>query len=217
MKNFFNEYGVIHQRSCVGTPQQNGVVERKHHHLLEVSRAFRFQVHLPLKFLGECILTIAYLINRLPTPLLFGKSPHETFLQSKPSYHHLRVFGCLCYAHNMSPKKHKLFPCARKGVFVGYPFGQRGYHVYDLDKHIIFTSQDITFHEEVFLFQPLNHLSHRSKTQDWDRYWTRVIPIQSTYRSGDPVKDRPIHCGSASSWITLNKKKPGNILKTLLC
>lgn len=34
--------GIIHQRSYPYTPQQNGVVERKHRHLLETVRALRF-------------------------------------------------------------------------------------------------------------------------------------------------------------------------------
>ncbi|RDX88508.1 hypothetical protein CR513_29887, partial [Mucuna pruriens] len=36
---FLKDNGVIHELTCVNTPQQNGVVERKNHHLLEVSRA----------------------------------------------------------------------------------------------------------------------------------------------------------------------------------
>ncbi|XP_049397189.1 uncharacterized protein LOC125861305 [Solanum stenotomum] len=37
----FKELGIIHQRSCQYTPQQNGVAERKNIHLLEVTRALR--------------------------------------------------------------------------------------------------------------------------------------------------------------------------------
>lgn len=65
---FYQENGIKLQTSCVDTPQKNGVVERKHRHLLEVSRALRFQAGLPKKCWGECALTAAYLIYYTPTP-----------------------------------------------------------------------------------------------------------------------------------------------------
>ena len=66
LKSFFIDNGVFFQHSCVYTPQQNGVVERKPRHILQVARALKFQAQLPTQFWGECALTAVHIINRLP-------------------------------------------------------------------------------------------------------------------------------------------------------
>ena len=85
MRSFLDERGTIFQHTCVHTPQQNGVVERKHRHLLNVARALRFQANLPLRFWGESVQTTCYLINRLPTPLFSLKSSYELLHNKSPN------------------------------------------------------------------------------------------------------------------------------------
>lgn len=46
----FKEKGIVHQSICPYTPQQNDVVERKHRHILKVTRALRFQGRIPFKY-----------------------------------------------------------------------------------------------------------------------------------------------------------------------
>lgn len=76
-KELFGKLGIIHQTSCVNRPQQNGRVERKQRNILETGRALRFQAGLPLQYWGDCMLTAAFITNRLPTPLLHNQTPYE--------------------------------------------------------------------------------------------------------------------------------------------
>lgn len=48
-----DSYGIIHQSSCAYIPQQNGVVKRKHRHILDVTRALKFQAGIPTRFSGR--------------------------------------------------------------------------------------------------------------------------------------------------------------------
>ncbi|KAL6315942.1 hypothetical protein AAG906_013776 [Vitis piasezkii] len=56
---------IVHLSSCVDTPQQNRIIERKNRHLLEVARSLMFSMNVPKLFWGQAVLTAAYLINRM--------------------------------------------------------------------------------------------------------------------------------------------------------
>lgn len=126
LSQFFRENGVLHQTSCVGTPQQNGRVERKHRHILNVAQALLFQGSLPTKFWGEAVMTTTHLINRTPMKVLKGSTLYQVLYGEEPQYNHLRVFGSLCYTHLRARDKDKFGPRSSKCIFVGYPFGQKG-------------------------------------------------------------------------------------------
>ena len=77
LSNFYSDHGIVHQKSYAYTLQKNSMVETKLQHLLNVARSFKLQSNLPSTYLGDCILTTTYLINRLPMPFLNHKSPFE--------------------------------------------------------------------------------------------------------------------------------------------
>lgn len=97
-------------------------------------------------------MTAGYLINRLPTPILSHKSPHEILFQELPDYKILRIFGCLEFITNPSTSSdkfdHRGVPC----VFVGYPMFQKWYKLYNLITNKHFVSRDVHFNGSVFPF-----------------------------------------------------------------
>lgn len=144
--------GIIHEMSCVATPQQNGRVERKHRHILNVARALRLEANLPIHFWGECVLAATHLINRTPTIANKGITPNEMLYGKPTTYEHLRIFGCLCYAKSPSKQQDKFAPKADRCIFIGYPQGQKGWKLYNLKSHEFFVSRDVVFYEDIFPF-----------------------------------------------------------------
>uniref|UniRef100_A0A2N9HVI9 Integrase catalytic domain-containing protein n=1 Tax=Fagus sylvatica TaxID=28930 RepID=A0A2N9HVI9_FAGSY len=67
---FCHDKGILHHLSCPHTPQQNGVAERKHKHLIQCALALLSESHLPMSYWSYAVSTAAHLINRLPTPIL---------------------------------------------------------------------------------------------------------------------------------------------------
>ena len=156
MKEFITSNGLIHQTSCSGTPQQNGVVERKNRTLLEMARALMFESHVPASFWSEAIATSNYLMIRLPTKKLDFKTPLETLksFTTIPPSHNLppRLFGCVVYVHLKKGDRNKSQPRVVKSVFVGYGVHQKGYRCFDLVYDKMYTTMDCDFFEDSFYY-----------------------------------------------------------------
>ena len=138
----------------VKTPQQNGVAERKHRHLLDTARAIRFQASFPKNFWGECVLFATHIINVLPMENLNWQSPFKVLYGKQPLLDELRTIGCLCFAHNVG-ENDKFAPRATKSVLLGYTYGLKGYKLYDIENKKIFHSRGVIFQETTFPFKRL--------------------------------------------------------------
>jgi len=182
MNSFFDSKGIIHQTTCVETPEQNGIAERKHQHLLNVARALIFQSKISTCFWSYALLHAAFLINVTPTPYLNNQTPHEKLYKNPYNYHDLKVFGCLCYVQTLSAKRSKFEPRARPAIFLGFPPHTKGYIAYDLKSHDIKTSRNVLFHEDIF---PSCYNIDNNVAKD-----DVCLPISQSY---NPVFDYELH------------------------
>jgi transposase InsO family protein len=95
--DYLKNCGIRRQLTCSGTPQQNGVAERKNRHLAEICRSMLHAKNVPSRFWAECMKTAAHVINRLPQAKLGFVSPFEKLWTRPPTVSYFRVFGCVCY------------------------------------------------------------------------------------------------------------------------
>ena len=56
---------------------------------------------------------------------------YNILFNAKPLYDHVRMFGCLCHVHSKPRIKDKFSPRCRKSIFMGYPYGTKGWKAYD--------------------------------------------------------------------------------------
>ncbi|KAL3682919.1 hypothetical protein R1sor_000941 [Riccia sorocarpa] len=94
---YLSEQGILRQKTCSYSPQQNGVAESKNRHIAEAARAMLNEKNMLRSYWAEAVAVAVYLMNRTPTVAVHSKTPLEVFFGSKPDYSHLKVFGCICY------------------------------------------------------------------------------------------------------------------------
>ncbi|RVW52517.1 Retrovirus-related Pol polyprotein from transposon TNT 1-94 [Vitis vinifera] len=188
--SYLLENGIVHQSSCIDTPQQNGVAERKNRHLMEVARSLMIASNVPKQLWGEAVLTATYLINRMPSRILQFKTPCQILLAAYPSARiissiPIKVFGCTAFVHIHKSQRSKLDPTATKCIFLGYSPNQKGYKCYSPTTKKFYTSMDVTFFENQ-PFYPKTAIQGENWSTDEFQFWETEISTTSPLSSSLP-------------------------------
>jgi hypothetical protein len=99
--------------------------------VIEAARSMMKQKGLPGWFWGEAVVTVVYLLNRVPCKVVGGRTSFEVWYKKQPAVHHLKTFGCIVYVHNTKPHLKKMDVRGRKMIFVGYEKGTKAFRAYD--------------------------------------------------------------------------------------
>ena len=140
--------GIISQLTPPGTPQWNGVSERRNQTLLDMVRSMMSPTDLPFTFWGYALETAAFTLNRVPSKVV-EKTPYEMRTGKRPSLSFLKIWGCEAYVKRQVSNKLELK--SDKCLFVGDPKETKGYYIYNPIENKVFVARNGVFLEREFI------------------------------------------------------------------
>jgi len=102
----------------------------------------------PNIFWAEGVATSIYLLNKWPTRIVQNITHYEAWCGGKPNISHLRVFGCIAYAHVPPKKRRKHDDKSVKCIFIRYNGETKGYRLYNRETEKLMISGDVLFDEK---------------------------------------------------------------------
>ncbi|KAK2396677.1 putative mitochondrial protein [Trifolium repens] len=147
------ECGILSQLTPPGTPQWNGVSERRNRTLLDMVRSMMSHADLPNSFWEHALLTAAYTLNRVPSKKV-DKTPYEIWSGKRPHMSYMKIWGCEVYVKRQLSTK--LEPRSDKCLFVGYPKETKGYYFYNPTEGKVFVARTGVFLEKEFISKEIS-------------------------------------------------------------
>ena len=148
-ENLRKTFGIAIEPTTAYTHEQVGVAERYNRTLVTRIRAMLLGAGLPRILWGEAAHTACYLGNRIPKKYDDQLStPEERWSNQKPSLDHIRIFGCVAYAHlTKEQRRDKIDPTSIRGILVGYTPTSRQYRIYNPENRTVKRYSTIRFDE----------------------------------------------------------------------
>ena len=115
---------------------------------MEMARSMLKEKHFPNDYWAEVVACATYILNRCPTKSIQNIVVEEASSGRKQNVTHMRVFGCMTYAHVPDELRKKLDNKGEKCIFVGYNDESKAYKLYNPSTKKVIISKDVYFIEE---------------------------------------------------------------------
>ncbi|PKI78455.1 hypothetical protein CRG98_001167 [Punica granatum] len=102
--DFLKEHDIVSQFTPPGTPQLNGVSERRNCTLLDMVRSMMSYIHLPISMWGYALQTACYLLNRISSKSV-STTPYEIWNGRIPSPKNVKIWGCHAFIKKQKTDK----------------------------------------------------------------------------------------------------------------
>ncbi|GJR14414.1 retrovirus-related pol polyprotein from transposon TNT 1-94 [Tanacetum coccineum] len=147
LREYYEKVGISYETSVARSPQQNGVVERRNHMLVEATHTMLIYAKALLFLWAEVVATACYTKNCSIIRLRHDKTPYELLHDKLPDLSFLHVFGALCYSTNDSENLGKLQLKADIGIFIGYAPIKKAFQIYNRRTRRIIKTIHVDFDE----------------------------------------------------------------------
>nr|GEU34670.1 putative ribonuclease H-like domain-containing protein [Tanacetum cinerariifolium] len=147
LQDYYEEVGISHKTSVAHSSQQNEVVERRNHTLIEAARTMLIYAQAPLFLWAEAVATACFTQNHSIIRLRHGKTPYELLHNKLPDLSFFHVFGALCYPTNDSENLGKLQLKADIRIFISYALTKKAFRIYNRRTRRIVETIHVDFDE----------------------------------------------------------------------
>ncbi|GJS76461.1 retrovirus-related pol polyprotein from transposon TNT 1-94 [Tanacetum coccineum] len=147
LREYYEKVGISYETSVACSLQQNGVVERRNHTLIEAARTMLIYAKAPLFLWAEAVATTCYSQNCSMIRRRHGKTAYDLLHNKPPDLSYLHVFGALCYPTNDNENLGKLQPKADIGIFIGYAPTKKAFRIYNRRTRRIIETIHVDFDE----------------------------------------------------------------------
>jgi FtsZ-interacting cell division protein YlmF len=162
-KEFCDKHGIKREYTIPGTPQQNGVFERKNRTVQQMARSMMNEKNIGQTYWVEAIHTTIHILNKAHLRPHSDKAPYELWHGRPTTIKHFKVFGSKCYITNNNEKLGKYDDREDEGIFLGYVTKSKGYRCYNKRLHKLVDCIELKVDEGV----PVREVSNiESTTED---------------------------------------------------